>query len=142
MRRGIWSSVVAAAAFGTTAYAQQPDAARLLGKVCTGTWDSHAKGYPQPLDRGALRFTFGSALPLGGTSESAFGEAAFKAPDRVTAFATSGALKDVAFNGNKLTFVSGAGNKYDLTGDGVTFTGKLDPRPTYAVVSDVVLRCR
>ncbi len=54
----------------------------------------------------------------------------------------SGALKDVAFNGTKLIFVSGAGNKYDLTGDGVTFTGKLDPRPTYAVVSDVVLRCR
>ncbi len=44
MRRGIWSSVVAAAAFGTTAYAQQPDAARLLGKVCTGTWDPMRRG--------------------------------------------------------------------------------------------------
>ncbi len=42
-------------------------------------------------------------------------------PIRVTAFALSGALKDGAgLSGHKLTFVSGAGNKYDLTGDGAT----------------------
>jgi hypothetical protein len=41
-------------------------------KCASVLWTTNPKGYPQPLDMGALRISFGPSLPLTGTSESAW----------------------------------------------------------------------
>lgn len=121
---------------------QAGDGARLVGKICLGTWTTNPKGYPQPLDMGALRITFGPSLPLTGIAESAPGEVAFRAPHQVNSFRATGSLANIVVTSTKLSFKSGSGNQYDLSGSGLEFTGTLDPRPTYPNVANVVLRCK
>jgi len=121
---------------------QTADGARLAGKVCLGTWTTNPKGYPQPLDMGALRISFGPSLPLTGTSESASGEVAFRAPHQVNSFRTTGALSNIVVTSSKLSFKSGGGAQYELSGSGLEFSGTLDPRPTFPNVANVVLGCK
>jgi len=126
-----------ACAIATPISAQQS----LLGKSCLGTFDTR-KSTGSEYDLGAVRINFGSTMPLTATTEVAPGKAAFGRPDKVTKYDPPSQATDVVYANKKWVFTTTSGSKWRLTGDGISFTGQVDPRPRLPNIAFVKLNCR
>ena len=93
-------------------------------------------------DRGAVRINFGSTMPLTATTEVAPGKAAFGRPDKVTKYDPPSQATNVVYANKKLAFTTTSGSKWKLTGDGISFTGQVDPRPSRPNIAFVKLNCK
>jgi hypothetical protein len=50
-------------------------------------------------------------------------------PDNVTKYDPPNQATDVLYANKKLVFTTTSGSKWNLAGDGISFTGQVDPRP-------------
>jgi hypothetical protein len=126
-----------ACAIATPISAQQS----LVGKSCLGTFDTR-KSTDSEYDLGAVRISFGSTMPLTATTEVAPGKAAFGRPDRVAKYDPPSQVTDIVYGNKKLAFTTTSGSKWKLAGDGISFTGQVDPRPSRPNIAFVKLNCR
>jgi hypothetical protein len=113
----------------------------LLGKSCLGSFDTR-KSTDGEYDLGAVRINFGSTMPLTATTEVAPGKAAFGRPDKVTKYDPPSQATDISYANKKLAFSTTSGSKWRLTGDGISFTGQVDPRPSRPNIAFVKLNCK
>ena len=113
----------------------------LLGKSCLGSFDTR-KSTDGEYDLGAVRINFGSTMPLTATTEVAPGKAAFGRPDKVTKYDPPSQVTDISYANKKLAFSTTSGSKWRLTGDGISFTGQVDPRPSRPNIAFVKLNCK
>jgi hypothetical protein len=113
----------------------------LLGKSCLGTFDTR-KSTDSEYDLGAVRINFGSTMPLKATTEVAPGKAAFSRPDTVTKYDSASQATDISYANKKLAFTTTSGSKWKFTGDGISFTGQVDPRPRLPNIAFVKLNCK
>jgi hypothetical protein len=127
----------AACSIATTLSAQQS----LIGKSCVGTFDTR-KSTDSEYDLGAVRIIFGSTMPLTATTEVAPGKAAFGRPDNVTKYDPPSRATDIVYANRKLVFTTTSGSKWSLAGDGISFTGQVDPRPRRPNIAFVKLSCK
>jgi hypothetical protein len=132
-----------AIAFGSGCLLAAPLSAQqsLLGKSCLGTFDTR-KSTDSEYDLGAVRISFGSTMPLTATTEVAPGKLAFGRPDTVTKYDPPSQATNISYANKKLTFTTTSGSKWRLTGDGISFTGQVDPRPSRPNIAFVKLNCR
>ena len=143
VRQSLRSLVPIAAVFGsacliaTTTSAQQS----LIGKSCLGTFDTR-KSTDSEYDLGAVRINFGSTMPLTATTEVAPGKVAFGRPDKVTKYDPPSQATDISYANKKLAFTTTSGSKWKLTGDGISFTGWVDPRPSRPNIAFVKVNCK
>jgi hypothetical protein len=121
----------------TTISAQQS----LLGKSCLGTFDTR-KSTDGEYDLGAVRINFGSTMPLTATTEVAPGKAAFGRPDNVAKYDPPSQATNISYANKKLAFTTTSGSKWKLAGDGISFTGQVDPRPSRPNIAFVKLNCK
>jgi hypothetical protein len=121
----------------TTLSAQQS----LLGKSCLGTFDTR-KSTDGEYDLGAVRINFGSTMPLAATTEVAAGKAAFGRPDQVLKYDPPSQATNISYANKKLAFTTTSGSKWKLTGDGISFSGQVDPRPSRPNIAFVKLNCK
>ena len=131
-------SVVGSACFISTPIGAQQS---LLGKSCLGTFDTR-KSTGSEYDLGAVRINFGSTMPLTSTTEVAPGKAAFGRPDSVTKYDPSSRATNISYGNKKLVFTTTSGSKWSLAGDGTSFTGQVDPRPSRPNIAFVKVNCR
>jgi hypothetical protein len=129
--------------FGSTCSLATPISAQqsLLGKSCLGTFDTR-KSTDSEYDLGTVRINFGSTMPLTATTEVAPGKAAFSRPDTVTKYDSPSQATNISYANKKLAFTTTSGSKWRLTGDGISFTGQVDPRPRLPNIAFVKLNCR
>jgi hypothetical protein len=129
--------------FGSACLIATPLSAQqsLLGRSCLGTFDTR-KSTDSEYDLGAVRINFGSTMPLTATTEVAAGKAAFGRPDTVTKYDPPSQATNISYANKKLTFTTTSGSKWRLTGDGISFTGQVDPRPTRPNIVFVKVTCR
>jgi hypothetical protein len=113
----------------------------LLGRSCLGTFDTR-KSTDSEYDLGAVRINFASTMPLTATTEVAPGKAAFGRPDNVTKYDPPSQATNISYANKKLVFTTTSGSKWRLTGDGISFTGQVDPRPRLPNIAFVKLNCR
>jgi hypothetical protein len=113
----------------------------LLGKSCLGTFDTR-KVTDGEYDLGAVRINFGSTMPLTATTEIAPGKAAFDRPDNVTKYDPPSQAAGVVYANKKLVFSTTSGSKWSLAGDGISFTGQVDPRPRRPNIAFVKVNCK
>ena len=113
----------------------------LLGKSCLGTFDTR-KSTDSEYDLGAVRINFASTMPLTATTEVAPGKAAFGRPDKVTKYDPPSQATNISYANKKLAFTTTSGSKWKLTGDGISFTGQVDPRPSRPNIAFVKVNCR
>jgi hypothetical protein len=113
----------------------------LLGKSCLGTFDTR-KSTDSEYDLGAVRINFASTMPLTATTEVAPGKAAFGRPDQVPKYDPPSQATNISYANKKLAFTTTSGSKWRLTGDGISFTGQVDPRPRLPNIAFVKLNCR
>ena len=132
------ASVVGSACFISTPVSTQQS---LLGKSCLGTFDTR-KSTDSEYDLGAVRINFGSTMPLTATTEVAAGKTAFGRPDSVTKYDPPSQATNISYANKKLAFATTSGSKWRLTGDGISFTGQVDPRPSRPNIAFVKLNCR
>jgi len=132
-----------AAVFGSTCLIAAPLSAQqsLLGKSCLGTFDTR-KSTDSEYDLGAVRITFGSTMPLTATTEVAPGKAAFGRPDKVTKYDPPSQATDVVYANKKWVFTTTSGSKWNVAGDGISFTGQVDPRPSRPNIAFVKVNCK
>jgi hypothetical protein len=128
---------VSACAIATPLSAQES----LLGRSCLGTFDSR-KSTDSEYDLGAVRIDFSSTMPLTATTEVAPGKAAFGRPDKVTKYDPPSRATDISYVNKRLAFTTTSGSKWKLTGDGISFTGQVDPRPSRPNIAFVKVNCR
>ena len=121
----------------TTVSAQQS----LLGKSCLGTFDTR-KSTDGEYDLGAVRINFASTMPLTATTEVAPGKAAFGRPDQVPKYDPPSQATNISYANKKLAFTTTSGSKWRLTGDGISFTGQVDPRPSRPNIAFVKVNCK
>jgi hypothetical protein len=114
-----------ACAITTPTSAQQS----LIGKSCLGTFDTR-KSTDSEYDLGAVRISFGSTMPLKATTEIAPGKVAFGRPDQVPKYDPPSQATDISYANKKLAFTTTSGSKWRVTGDGISFTGQVDLRPS------------
>jgi hypothetical protein len=126
-----------ACAIATPISAQQS----LLGKSCRGTFDTR-KSTDSEYDLGAVRINFASTMPLTATTEVAPGKAAFGRPDKVTKYDPPSQATNISYANKKLAFTTTSGSKWRLAGDGISFTGQVDPRPSRPNIAFVKLNCQ
>jgi hypothetical protein len=93
-------------------------------------------------DLGAVRINFASTMPLTATTEVAPGKAAFGRPDKVTKYDPPSQATDISYANKKLAFTTTSGSKWRLTGDGISFTGQVDPRPSRPNIAFVKVNCK
>ena len=129
--------------FGSACLIATPLSAQqsLLGRSCLGTFDTR-KSTDSEYDLGAVRINFGSTMPLTATTEVAAGKAAFGRPDTVTKYDPPSQATNISYANKKLTFTTTSGSKWRLTGDGLSFSGQVDPRPSRPNIAFVKLNCR
>ena len=132
------ASVVGSACFISTPVSAQQS---LLGKSCLGTFDTR-KSTDSEYDLGAVRINFGSTMPLTATTEVAAGKTAFGRPDSVTKYDPPSQATNISYANKKLAFATTSGSKWRLTGDGISFTGQVDPRPSRPNIAFVKLNSR
>jgi hypothetical protein len=132
------ASVVGSACLISTPVSSQQS---LLGKSCLGTFDTR-KTMDSEYDLGAVRINFGSTMPLTATTEVAPGKTAFGRPDGVTKYDPPSQATNISYANKKLAFTTTSGSKWRLTGDGLSFTGQVDPRPSRPNIAFVKLNCR
>jgi hypothetical protein len=113
----------------------------LLGKSCLGTFDTR-KSTDSEYDLGAVRINFASTMPLTATTEVAPGKAAFGRPDQVPKYDPPSQATNISYANKKLAFTTTSGSKWNLAGDGISFTGQIDPRPRMPNIAFVKLNCR
>jgi hypothetical protein len=113
----------------------------LLGKSCLGTFDTR-KSTDSEYDLGAVRINFASTMPLTATTEVAPGKAAFGRPDQVPKYDPPSQATNISYANKKLAFTTTSGSKWRLTGDGISFTGQVDPRPSRPNIAFVKLNCK
>jgi hypothetical protein len=113
----------------------------LLGKSCLGTFDTR-KSTDSEYDLGAVRISFGSTMPLTATTEVAPGKAAFGRPDKITKYDPPSQATVIVYANKKLVFVTTSGSKWNLAGDGISFTGQVDPRPRRPNIAFVKVNCK
>jgi hypothetical protein len=113
----------------------------LLGKSCLGTFDTR-KSTDGEYDLGAIRINFASTMPLKATTEVAPGKAAFGRPDTVTKYDPPSQATDIYYAKMKLVFTTTSGSKWNLAGDGRSFTGQVDPRPRRPNIAFVKVNCK
>jgi hypothetical protein len=128
---------VSACAIATPLSAQES----LLGRSCLGTFDSR-KSTDSEYDLGAVRIDFSSTMPLTATTEVAPGKAALGRPDKVTKYDPPSQATDISYVNKRLAFTTTSGSKWKLTGDGISFTGQVDPRPSRPNIAFVKVNCR
>jgi hypothetical protein len=126
-----------ACAIATPTSAQQS----LLGRSCLGTFDTR-KSTDSEYDLGAVRINFGSTMPLKATTEIAPGKAAYGRPDTVTKYDPPSQATEIVHANKRLAFTTTSGSKWKLTGDGISFTGQVDPRPRLPNIAFVKLNCK
>jgi len=112
----------------------------MAGKICVGTF-TIGKDAQGDWDLGAFKISFEPSAPNKATVLSAPGKDSFDDPEHAE-FVLSSPVSDVSFAGNQLKFANARGAKFNLTGDGVSFSGMVDPRPTRRSVAEVKLRCK
>ena len=81
-------------------------------------------------------------MPLKATTEVAPGKAAFGRPDNVTKYDPPSQATDISYANKKLAFTTTSGSKWKLTGDGISFTGQVDPRPRLPNIAFVKVNCK
>jgi hypothetical protein len=113
----------------------------LLGKSCLGTFDTR-KSTDSEYDLGAVRINFASTMPLTATTEVAPGKAAFGRPDQVPKYDPPSQATNISYANKKLAFTTTSGSKWRLTGDGISFTGQVDPRPSRPNIAFVKVNCK
>jgi hypothetical protein len=113
----------------------------LLGKSCLGTFDTR-KSTDGEYDLGAVRINFASTMPLTATTEVAPGKAAFGRPDNVMKYDPPSQATGISYANKKLTFMTTSGSKWKLAGDGISFTGQVDPRPSRPNIAFVKVNCK
>jgi hypothetical protein len=113
----------------------------LLGRSCLGTFDTR-KSTDSEYDLGAVRINFGSTMPLTATTEVAPGKAAFGRPDQVPKYDPPSQATNISYANKKLTFTTTSGSKWKLAGDGISFTGQVDPRPRLPNIAFVKVNCK
>jgi hypothetical protein len=113
----------------------------LLGRSCLGTFDTR-KSTDSEYDLGAVRISFALTMPLKATTEVAPGKAAFSRPDNVTKYDPPNQATDVLYANKKLVFTTTSGSKWNLAGDGISFTGQVDPRPRRPSIAVVKVNCK
>ena len=119
---------------GTIANAQS-----MAGKTCYGTFETNKAG--GAYNRGALHVVFKAGSGSDGSVEVSPGKEAMEAPEKAK-YDAPGAVGDIKLAGNRLTFTGWKKVSFDLSGDGNTFKGRMDPRPSQPNVADVLLNCR
>jgi hypothetical protein len=135
--------VVLVSVIGSTCSLATPTSAQqsLIGKSCLGTFDTR-KSTDSEYDLGAVRISFGSTMPLKATTEIAPGKVAFGRPDQVPKYDPPSQATDISYANKKLAFTTTSGSKWKLTGDGISFTGQVDPRPRLPNIAFVKLNCK
>jgi hypothetical protein len=135
--------VAIASIFGSACLIPAPLSAQqsLLEKSCLGTYDTR-KSTDGEYDVGAVRINFGSTMPLIATTEVAPGKAAFGRPDNVTKYDPPSQAKEIVHANKKLVFTTTSGSKWKLAGDGISFTGQVDPRPSRPNIAFVKVNCK
>jgi hypothetical protein len=113
----------------------------LLGKSCLGTFDTR-KSTDSEYDLGAVRINFASTMPLTATTEVAPGKAAFGRPDQVPKYDPPSQATNISYANKKLAFTTTSGSKWKLAGDGISFTGQVDPRPSRPHIAFVKVNCK
>jgi hypothetical protein len=113
----------------------------LVGKSCLGTFDTR-KSTDDEYDLGAVRINFGTTMPLAATTEVAPGKAAFGRPDKVTKYDSPRQPTDIVYAKRKLALTTTSGSKRNLAGDGISFTGQVDPRPRRPNIAFVKVNCK
>jgi hypothetical protein len=126
-----------AAVFGSACLIAAPLSAQqsLIGKSCLGTFDTR-KSTDSEYDLGAIRITFAATMPLEATTEVAPGKAAFGRPDKVTKYDPPSQATNISYG------TTTSGSKWNLAGDGISFTGQVDPRPSRPNIAFVKVNCK
>ncbi len=132
--RCIAYAVLGVLGFGGVAYAQS-----MAGKTCYGTFETNQGS--GAYNRGAMRIVFKLGFGAEGTSEVSPGKEARDALEPVKYNAPT-TIGDAKFTGTKLTFTTARKVSFDLTGNGTSFMGRIDPRSLQPYLADVVLNCR
>jgi hypothetical protein len=132
-----------AAVFGSACLIAAPLSAQqsLIGKSCLGTFDTR-KSTDSEYDLGAIRITFAATMSLEATTEVAPGKAAFGRPDKVTKYDPPSQATNISYANKKLAFTTTSGSRWNLAGDGISFTGQVDPRPRLPNIAFVKVNCR
>ena len=113
----------------------------LLGRTCLGTFDTR-KSTDGEYDLGAVRISFASNMPLKATTELAPGKTAFSRPENVTKFDLPSQAAEIVYANKKLVFTTTSGSKWNLAGDGISFTGQVDSRPRRPNIAFVKVNCK
>ena len=120
---------------------QQPVGTILWWALETDIQELRALGNESRQPR-AVRINFSSTMPLTATTEVAPGKAAFGRPDKVTKYDPPSQATDIVYANKTWTFTSTSGSKWKLTGDGMSLSGQVDPRPHRPNIAFVKVNCR
>jgi len=81
-------------------------------------------------------------MPLTATTEVAPGKIAFGRPDKVVKYDPPSQATDIFYANKKMVFTTTSGSKWNLAGDGISFTGQVDPRPRRPNIAFVKVNCK
>lgn len=115
------------------------NAQSMAGKTCYGTYETGQAG--GAYNRGAIHIVFKAGSGSEGSGQISPGKEAMDAPEKAK-YDAPYTIGDAKLEGNRLTFTTSKKTTFDLSGDGTTFKGRLDPRPFQPYPADVVLNCK